>query len=177
MFARLMWGVKWENRSWNLHETTARSKQHFVKWNWLTNLKCRCVQHSMSTNCQRYGTQMRHIKLEMFTFIIRLLHLWGGFVCFRYLFSYLYKNEETYFTSFPLGLIIIYFLRFSGHQSMELFAVCLLDSLQFSHIFQLAHIATSPHQHVPPEMIAQFHSSRNFIRQRIVRCWFQAIPI
>lgn len=136
MFARLIW----ENTSWNLHETGSSanniSSNEIDGRIWIVDAFTFKVDQLPTVRVQ---TQMRHIKLEMFTFIIRLFHLWGVALCvFWYLFSYLYKNEETYFTSFPLGLIIIYSLRFSGHHSMELFIVFAINCFNFSLYFSIS---------------------------------------
>lgn len=68
-----------------------------------------------------------------------LLYLRGAhFVCFWYLFFYLYKNEETYFISFPLGLIIIYLIR-GFRSSFPIVHLLHCSSFNsFVYIFQLA---------------------------------------
>lgn len=85
---------------WRLaNKTFHQMKFHSVDGWWFTS--------KLQPTVKAYNNKKHHIKLEMFAFFTGL----RVFVCFWYLFCYLYKNEETYFISFPLGLIIIYLVR------------------------------------------------------------------
>lgn len=113
--------VREKKKSWNSHEMSRQ--QTFHQLNFTVNVDGSHIN------------QVTHIKhpdvhknsLQMFAFIIRWLCLRGA-----YLFSHFDKNEQTYFISFPLGLIIIYSHHFWRNEAFRTHLVRLFTVAQFN---------------------------------------------
>lgn len=143
-----------------------RPAQTFRQMKFTGKCDCRCVHIKNSTNCQQSRTKHTHTstnashkKLECLLLLFAYC-IYGVRLCVLSVFILLFIQKWTnfYFTTFPPGLIIIYFLGFPAIilfygprcicQSYRLIGV----PVNFPYIFQLA-----------------FHCHINTFRREIIR--------